>query len=240
MPDCSESPLVLSLEPKALARCFLVADIMEDIYGEPLVEYGLIGLADRACPLHVVETPLLPGQSVTVSSVDQPGADVLRMHREIQALARKRNSPLIPITFIHRHPGACRPSTTDLEFLSGVFIDQISTAHTFQEVLPGEREDLLCRKCVTSMPGRSRRSFQFNGSTVELEFAVCFSLIVNKEREYSITAVRKEFCPACGSGQIRYVPAEMAVRPQQSLTTYDLDELRKALELEIAAKVQFC
>jgi len=234
------APIVLAFEPKALARCFLVADLLAEQYDEPLLEYGLIGLADRSRPLHVVETPLLVGQEVTVSTVEQSGANVLEMRREIQTLSRKRGSPMIPITFIHRHPGACRPSQTDHEFLAGVFIDQISTTHTFQEILSGESEEFLCRTCAASMPGRSRRAFRFNDSTVELEYAVGFSLIVNKEREYSITALRKEFCPSCGAGELCYVPAEMALRPQRPLTSHELNEVRKALELEIAAKVRFC
>ena len=198
-----DTPLTLTLEASALERCFLAADILDEVYGEPLVEYGLLGLAHPSHPFHVVETPLLTGQSVTGNSVIQSGANVLRMRREIAALAQDRNAPLLPITFIHRHPKDCRPSNVDNEFLSGVFIDQISTATTFQESLRGEPADFLCPKCASSMPSRVRRAQRRDESTVEIEYAVCFSLIVNKERQHSITAVRKQFCPACGEGQLR-------------------------------------
>jgi hypothetical protein len=233
------TPIILSIEPEALERCYRVADFMEQVYGDPLVEYGMLGLAHPSRPLHVVETPLLPGQSVTGSSVFQSGADVLRMRREILVLSRKRRAPLIPITFIHRHPGDCRPSSIDDEFLSTVFIDQISTAQTFRKSVEGHWNDYLCQNCVTKLPSQSRRSPQCNKSKFEVEYALCCSLIVNKEREHSLSAVAKQFCPACDASQLRFVPAKMEVRPNRPLTSRERDQLWKVLAIEIEAKVQF-
>ena len=237
--DFSSPPLTLTFEPKALERCFLVADIMDEVYGEPHVEYGLLGVAQASRPFHVIETPMLTGQSVTGSSVDQSGINVLRMRREIQELSRQLGAPLVPISFIHRHPNACTPSKVDEEFLTGVFIDQISTAYTFQESFRGELVDCLCERCAASLTAQSSSVLRPRTSAVELEYAVCFSLIVNKERQHSIFAARKQFCPACGAGQVHLVPARMEVAPQRALTADDRGELRNALVLEIEAKVEF-
>ena len=75
----------LSIDALAFARCFAAADILAERYGEEKSEYSLIGLAAVDDPFRVLATPLLPGQRVTRSSVDQSGHDVLRMRREIGA-----------------------------------------------------------------------------------------------------------------------------------------------------------
>ena len=113
--------LGLSFEPEALERCYAVADVLEEVYDRPYLEYGLIGLAARSRPFHVVATPLLAGQDVSAGSVYQSGHNVLFMRHEVGALSKRLRLCLVPIVFIHRHPGDCRPSMIDNEFLAGTF-----------------------------------------------------------------------------------------------------------------------
>jgi hypothetical protein len=130
---------ILYIKPEALERCFLVANILEQVFERPNLEYGLIGLARKDDPLHVVATPLLPGQYVNAATVFLPGHNVFRLRSEMANLS-KRLGPLLPIAFIHRHLGGCLMSSIDDEFLP-VLADQVSTAFVkqeFREILQGE------------------------------------------------------------------------------------------------------
>ena len=224
----------LSIDALAFARCFAAADILAEQYGKEKSEYALIGLAAEDDPLRVIATPLLPGQRVTRSSVDQSGHDVLRMRREIGALSDRMGLRLVPIAFVHRHPGACDASALDRKFLTGVFIDQVSTAVGWHEVIaigPGQPP---CR--CAEMQRRWREAFE-RGSpgSLTIEYALCFSLIVNRNRDHCIYAARADFCPLCSRRSVREVPARLAPVEAISLSTGQ----RRALEAEIAEKIVF-
>jgi hypothetical protein len=117
----------LSFSARALERCFLAADVLRDEFGQPRMEYALLGLSAARRPFHVLATPLLCGQHATPSTVVQRGRDVLRMRAEIERLSRRCGRRLRPVVFIHRHNGSCEASQTDRDFLRGVFVDQLST-----------------------------------------------------------------------------------------------------------------
>ena len=81
----------LSCDPRALEKCFLVADILADCYGKPYVEYALAGLADRTRPFHLLKTVVLPGQEVTSACVYQSGFNVFRLREEAAVLSKRLN-----------------------------------------------------------------------------------------------------------------------------------------------------
>jgi hypothetical protein len=234
-----DSEILLSFDRLALERCYLVADILREEFAEPVAEYGLVGLADEARPLHVLATPLLVGQSVTSASVEQPGRQVLRMRDEMEMLARRMRRRLVPIAFIHRHPSCCDASDTDEAFLRGVFVDQVSTVVSFDEVRRVEEEDRPC-----SCPGVEcllRDSSAGGGGPVELrsEYSIAFSLIVNGERDHRLYAVRKETCPLCGRSAVSDVPARIEPDPRSPVSHRDRAAMRAPLALEIEAKIRF-
>ena len=129
--SASGRPLTLSIEALAFERCIETAHVLRDVFAQPELEYAMLGLADEARLHHVVATPLLVGQHVTRSTVEQPGRQVLRMRGVIEALSRHWGRRLLPVAFIHRHPRGCEASRTDLDFLHGPFVDQVSTLASF-------------------------------------------------------------------------------------------------------------
>ena len=233
------SEVLLSFDPLALERCYLVAEILHDEFAEPFVEYGLLGLADQAKPFHVVATPLLPGQSVTAASVEQPGRQVLRMRDEMETLAHRMQRQLVPIAFIHRHPSCCDASITDDVFLRGVFVDQVSTVVSFEEVRPVDAADPPCS--CPGVQGLLRDSSRSGRGLVELrsEYAIAFSLIVNRERDHRLYAVRKATCSFCGRSALSEVPARIAPDPRSRVSERDRAGLRSPLEREIREKISF-
>lgn len=239
MPALDETNLILSFEPEALERCYVVADILEEVYDFPYLEYGLIGLAARSRPFHVVATPLLAGQDVSGGSVYQSGHNVLSMRREISALSRRLRLPLILATFVHRHPLSCRPSAIDDEFLAGTFVDQVSTAVSFKEVRRVTAGDPHYTCLDGARMSQRTRTHGARDLAVEVEFSIAFSLIVNKDRDHHVYAVRNERCQYCTEDRIRFVPAELAVSPESSLSQQKRNQIRVELELEIAAKLRF-
>jgi hypothetical protein len=161
------------------------------------------------------------------------------MRDEIAALSRQLERRLVPITFIHRHRGLCDASVTDHVFLRGVFIDQVSTVVSFDEVRRIGAADLAC--ACTGMQ-RLRAEAAANGSgPVELrgEYAVAFSLIVNGMRDHRIYAARKATCPLCGRSEVYEVPARMTPDPHGLGSTLDHEATRSQLRREIAAKIRF-
>jgi hypothetical protein len=229
----------LSFDALALERCFLAADILADDFASPRSEYAMLGLATEDDPFHVIATPLLRGQRVTVSTVEQSGHDVLRMRREIESLSARMGRRLVPITFVHRHPGPCTASVVDREFLTGVFIDQVSTAISWTEAVPiGPGHP----RCGCAGMVQLWRDAAFTGGVIRnlhQEYAVCFSLIVNGERDYEIYAARVDTCPMCGRRQVREIPAQLESAGRVILSTSQRDALRRRLALEIAEKVVF-
>lgn len=234
-----EPHVVVSFEPKALERCYAVADVLEEVYGRSYAEYGLIGLAARSKPLLVAATPLLTGQHVSTGSVHQSGHNVLSMRHEISTLSKRLRLPLVPVAFIHRHPYGCEPSIIDDEFLGGPFIDQVSTVVSFSEtrkVIPGDSHYACLDRRAMSQPSHTKRARR---TMLEVEFSIAFSLIVNKNRDHYVYAARKERCPYCAEVSIRFVPAELAVSPDRALSQWERNRIRKELESEVAAKVRF-
>jgi hypothetical protein len=225
----------LSFEPLALERCFVAADVLHDAFGESQMEYALLGLSTEQDPFRVVETPLLPGQHVTTSTVVQSGRQVLRMRGEIDRLSRRMRQPLRPIAFIHRHPGSCHPSRTDVAFLRGVFVDQVFTASSFEDVrLVGARDGCSCPRMRALQEALAGTGARFRSPC-----GVAFSLIVNRERDHSLFAVCKRMCPACGRAEVLDAPVRLAVDPQPRASSFGRQALRRSLEAEIRAKIHF-
>ena len=230
---------VLAFDALALERCFLTSDILHDDYGDPKSEYALLGLASEDDPFRVIATPLLPGQRVTSSTVDQSGHGVLQLRREIQALSERMGRRLVPISFVHRHPSECEASAVDREFLKGVFIDQVSTVISWRESASIEADRPPC-----SCPEVQRRWGEAlwprnAGRQLRLECSLCFSLIVNRAREHRLYAARCEICTLCGRREVREVPARLAIDAGVSLSERQRGVLRERLAEEIAAKVVF-
>jgi len=227
--------LVLSFEPAALERCFLVAELLDAQCGRP-IEYGLLGLASPTRPFHVVATPLLCGQEGTETTVRQSGRAVLQMHREIETLAEQLACRLMPIVFVHRHPGSCHISDTDDEFLTTTFIDQVSAAafSLGMESVAAEPSLRAVLQPSASRPGCAH----LRTNEVEPEVGVtCFGLIVNRFRQYCLYAVYREFCPLCRGSRVGYVPCRLAVRPDRPLADDEQQSLRPALEIEMQEKI---
>ena len=235
----AETIYVLSFDPVAMERCFLVADILAEVYEELYTEYGLIGLATQSKPFHVVATPVLPGQRVTTVSVYQSGHNVFRLRREMNILSERLGQPLVPIAFIHRHPGGCGMSYTDEEFLTGAFADQVSTVVTLSERRIIQPNDFSCR--CEEIERLVQQSLRDNAERepVTIEYSICFSIIVNREREFSIDAAREQFCPFCKKSTVRLVPATLHISSEEQLTEGKLRKLRRQLEVEIEAKLRF-
>lgn len=222
-----------------MERCFLVANILAEVYEDPYTEYGLIGLATQSKPFHVVATPVLPGQRVTAVSVYQSGYDVFRLRREMHFLSERSGLPLVPIAFIHRHPGGCGMSLTDEEFLTGPFVDQVSTVVTLSEKRIVQLGDFSCR--CEGIERLVRQNLRDNAERelTKIEYSVCFSIIVNRGRESSIYAARKQFCPFCKKSTVHLVPAAIHISAGDQPTEDKMRKLRSQLEVEIEAKLQF-
>lgn len=230
---------VLTIDPVAMERCFLVADILSEDYNRDYTEYGFCGLAAQQKPLHVLATPLLHGQRVTAGSVYQAGQDVFRLREEMNILSKRMGQALVPIAFVHRHPGGCGMSFTDVEFLTGPFIDQVSTVvrlHETRVIQPGEF-DCGCREMKRlnrQGPGEGTL-----GKPMRIEYGICFSLIVNREREFSIDAACKYWCVFCHKPLVSLVPAELCISPKRQLTKKERRKLKRQLVVEIEAKLRF-
>ncbi len=233
----SQTTFELRFAPLAFERLFLVADVLAEHFASPGVEYAMLGLADRSDPFFILQTPLLRDQDVTASSVRGSGYGVLRMRSEIQLLSRRRQRQLIPTLFVHRHPGSCQPSHVDHEFVSRVFVNQVSTILTFS----GEEETDHASAEGGSEPEKATAAppqQHIDGKSTTVEYAVCFSMIVNQEREYSIVAARKEWPRGRGGGRVRCFPAAVRRVPDRPLRREEIRRLRGALELEIEDKVR--
>ncbi len=216
-----------------------MADILAEVYDEPYTEYGLIGLGTQSRPFHVVATPLLPGQRNTIASVYQSGYNVFRLRREMHFLSERLGQSLVPIAFIHRHPGGCGMSSIDEEFLTGPFVDQVLTVVALSErkiIQPG---DFNCG--CEEIEGLIQQNLKGNAErkSVTIDYGVCFSIIVNREREFSIYAAREQFCPFCEKATVRLVPATLHINPGDQPTEDKLRKLRSQLEVEIEAKLEF-
>jgi hypothetical protein len=234
-----DTEVQLSFDPPALERCFLAADVLHDHFRAPYMEYALLGLSTESNPFHVVATPLLTGQSVTSATVEQPGHQVLRMRREIEMLSKCMRQRLLPVAFIHRHPSGCDASATDDAFIRGVFVDQVATVVSFEDVRVvepaehyGDCPEMRRRFRESSVDGRGP-------VTLRTEYSIAFSLIVNRKREHRLYAVRKTTCPSCGRDEVDYIPARLAPDSHCWISPLDRALLRRRLEGEIRAKISF-
>jgi hypothetical protein len=235
----SEKVYVLSIDYVAMERCFLVANILAEVYDEPYTEYGLIGLGTQSRPFHIVATPVLPGQRITAASVYQSGYNVFRLRKEVNFLSERMGQSLVPIAFIHRHPGGCGISSIDEEFLTGPFVDQVSTIVALSErriVRPGDFS-CCCEEIERLIQQRHKGNVE--REPVGIDYSVCFSIIVNREREFSIYAARKQFCPFCKKSTVRLVPATLHISPKDQSTEDELLKMRSRLEVEMEAKLEF-
>jgi hypothetical protein len=216
-----------------------MADILAEAYDEPYIEYGLIGLATQSNPFNVIATPVLTGQHVTAGSVYQSGYNVFRLRREMRILSERLGQSLVPITFIHRHPGSCGMSLTDEKFLMGPFVDQVSTVVALSEKKVIQVDDFNCHCKGLERITQHNPNDNVKHHSVTIEYSVCFSIIVNREREFSIDAACKQFCPFCKKSTVRLVPAALHINPGDQLTKAKLGKLRSQLEVEIEAKLDF-
>jgi hypothetical protein len=229
--------ITLRFDTEALERCFLAADILAEDFGRPATEYAFLGLSDITNPLHVVATLLLPRQSVSPASVEQPGHGVFAMRREIAMLSQSQGRQLVPITFIHRHPGSCAASTIDFDFLTGPFLRQLSTLIRFDGLAD---EKPQCDECAepaasSEAPEEGRRYVVQPGNQVGL----AFSVIVNRKRQHRIYAATRTDCSICSSPVIRLLPARLASNRGEPASPQERARQRASLRGEIAAKVEF-
>ena len=227
------SKYILSITPAALERCFMVADILAQDYERPYTEYGLIGLALESAPLHIVETPLLY-QQVSGGSVYQPSCEFFKLRREIQILSEKYDAPLVLSSFIHRHPMQCFLSLLDQNFLER-FVDHTAATVTFREARKKQIRGFPCRCFRKNKQAKNRKPAE----ELTVEYALGFSIIVNREREFAIYAVRKRYCPLCEKSTVKRVSAALKVQPEYQLSHEEKANLRKQLETEVEAKIKF-
>jgi hypothetical protein len=231
----AETSLIVSFDALALERCFLAAEIL-DAKNERPIEYGLIGLAAPTNPFHVVATPLLCGQEGTETTVRQSGRAVLRMREEIAALSEQLQTPLLPIAFIHRHPGPCHISETDDEFLTTVFVDQVAAAVFATGARPISPGGPL-RAAVQPSSLRPGCAHLCTNESEPLFAVASFGLIVNRFRQFCVYAVYRESCALCRSSRVGYVPCRLVVRPDRPVEPEERRKLLDDLEMEIEQKV---
>lgn len=228
---------VLYIDACAMERIFLTGQCLQDS-GLKFTEYGLIGLAERSeLPFHVISTPLLTGQQVNACSVHQAGFQVLSMRREIENMSVRLNKDLIPVAFIHKHPGFLGMSFTDYNFLVTTFADQVSSCIA----LPYKGRFLQSRfKCQCEekeknifgiILGRNAESLN------KIYYSMSYSIIVNRDR-FAIYAARKIWCARCGHSTVNIVPAKLIVKPRRKLTASEKESIRRELEPEIRAKIK--
>jgi hypothetical protein len=234
-----DSEVRLSIDLSAYERCFLTGQILAEDYAQDRMEFGLLGLSALDEPLHVLATLLLTNQRVTPVSVEQSGHSVLRMRSEIAALSSRMGRRLVATTFIHSHNGSPDASITDDEFLTGPFLDQVSTAVAFEEILPIDTVDSHCG-CVAGEPRwRERLADPRNPAMMRIEFGLAFSLIVTRRRDCRLYAARRDRCALCRSSRVRFVPARLVLDATQPISDAEREAMRELLRREISQKIEF-
>jgi hypothetical protein len=160
------------------------------------------------------------------------------MRDEMEMLARRMRRRLVPIAFVHRHPSCCDASDTDEAFLRGVFVDQVSTVVSFEDV---RRLDAAVPPC--DCPGVERllrESTAGGGGPVELrgEHSIAFSLIVNGSATTGSTRfARRPVRSAPLRGE--RLPACIDPVPRSPVSDRDRAAMRAPLALEVEAKIRF-
>lgn len=230
-------PYKVIVSPLIMEEWFIIAEILAESYDRPYVEYGLVGLTTLKTPFRIAATCLLPDQKVSSVSVYQSGRDMFNLRKEVRLLSKKAGERLIQTVFIHRHPGSCDMSSTDIEFVTTTFSDLVSAVQVFKEKRQPDPDELDCY-CFHKKPG-SKKDAVSTGDDMEVEFSVCFSIIVNRERDYSINAARKTWCPICQRPAVRLVPAELEKKSDTQVSDSQLKKLKSRLELEIENKIMF-
>ncbi|MFQ5496083.1 MAG: hypothetical protein ACE5EX_11960, partial [Phycisphaerae bacterium] len=206
----------------AFHRCWIAADVLDEAFGEPQLEYGLIGLARPSDPCHVVKTVLLGDQRVTGTSVIQPAAAGREMRRTFEKIARTSGAS-VPAIWIHRHPsGDCTMSAVDNGFFMGPWINDVSAALPTGQGARMSPTDFGC-PCA-----RSR-------DVIDVEYCTAAALIVSRgaERRHKIYGLIQEFCLACRTSRVRYVPATIRADSFQPLTAAEHAAVVTAMTREI-------
>jgi hypothetical protein len=161
------------------------------------------------------------------------------MRKEIEMLSHRMQQQLLPIAFIHRHPAQCDASATDEAFLRGVFVDHVFTVKSFEEVRVLEAGERPC-----DCPGMQRffRESSADGRepvTLRSECGIAFSLIVNREREHRLYAVRRSLCPFCWRAEVHSVPARLAPAPAGWVSPVECALRQRRLEWEVRTRIRF-
>jgi hypothetical protein len=160
------------------------------------------------------------------------------MRREIATLSNRVGRQLIPTTFIHKHNGSPEASKTDVDFLLGPFVDQVSTAIAFVEVFPVNSVDLDCQ-CAAGgsiCPGRVMNGL--NHEMVRIESSFAFSLIITERREYRLYAARKNHCTQCRMSSVHFGRAQLVVDANHVISNAKLEAMRELLRRELAQKIE--
>lgn len=229
--------LMLTIDRPALERCFVVGDIIADLYGRD-TEYALVGLAAETRPYHVVATLLLHKQQVNDTTVFQSGRNIYLLKREIDGTSEKLGETLFPVCFVHSHLSNCFLSSTDEDFLTGTWIDCLSAISSFCGSLWISPSDLDCRCLVAESSSRNSGGHSKTKFFEQIEYSLAFSLIVTRQGEYSLHSARKIWCPRCGCPSVRLVPATLKITPQQAPLKAAKRRLRHQLETEVPKKIQ--
>jgi hypothetical protein len=233
-----ESKYIATISPDAFDRCFLVGEILSEVYGQHYIEYGLLALAAESSPLHIISTPLL-WQYVTWGSVYQPSSELWALQREVEILSKRFGQSLSPIGLVHRHPGLCYLSSVDEDFLTGTMLDQVAATTTFQKICQIRPRDFPCRCFRTARKDKHNVRYSKLAKTFKVEYSLCFSIVVNCDPSFEIFAALKQWCPFCEMPSVKIVPAALRIEPKRQLTKLERSKLKSQLEVEVEAKIKF-
>jgi hypothetical protein len=126
----------------------------------------------------------------------------------------------------------------DVTFLLGTFVDQVSTVCVLQETVAIDATDFDCSCWDKTLFGQAKRS-RNQADQVCVQYGICFSLVINSQRQSSIDAAIKAWCPQCQNPTVRLAPATLRVRPNERLTMVERRELWRQLEVEIEERIEF-
>ena len=117
------------------------------------------------------------------------------------------------------------------------FSDTVSSLLWFKKIRKLNIEDFDCDCLRLRNPERGvLESNQICRKAIE--YSMCFSLVVNRERMAELTVVEKRYCAYCGTPSVRIENAKVCISPKERLSSRQLQRLRRALEVEIEAKVK--
>ena len=126
-------------------------------------------------------------------------------------------------------------SSLDKDFLMNTFIDHAAATFTFREARKNQIRGFPCCCFRKNKQAKNRKPAE----EFTVEYALGFSIIVNREREFAIYAVSKRYCPLCEKSTVKRVPAALKIQPEYQLSHEEKANLRKQLETEVEAKIKF-